>query len=66
MADPILNGLYPKELDELLTIALDAWIVFQPDGVDDQAYRISLTNFIDALPVISPPAPALENEPDSI
>ena len=62
MADPILNGKYPKQLDELLTIALDAWIVFQPDGVDDQAYRISLINFIAALPVI----PAVAGEYDNI
>ena len=52
MADPVLNGKYIKELDQLTSIALDAWIAFQPDEISDQGYRISLTNFIEALPFI--------------
>jgi len=52
MATQILNGKYIITLDELSSIALDAWIAFQPDGTPDQAYRISLTNFIKALPII--------------
>ena len=62
MADPVLNGKYIIELDELTSIELDAWLAFQPDEVSDEAFRISLENFIAALPVI----PAVAAEYDTI
>ena len=62
MADPILNGKYIIELDELANIELDAWLAFEPDSVTDQAFRISLTNFIAALPII----PAIGGNYDTI
>ncbi|MCK5614147.1 hypothetical protein KAR91_70435 [Candidatus Pacearchaeota archaeon] len=58
----ILNGKYILTLDELTSIALDGWLAFQPDGVLKQAYRISLENFIKALPII----PAVAGEYDNI
>ena len=58
----ILNGKYILTLDELTSIALDGWLAFQPDGVLKQAYRISLENFISALPII----PAVAGEYDDI
>ncbi len=58
----IIDGKYIIELDELTSIALVDWIPFQPNTVSDQAYRISLTNFIKALPII----PAVAGEYDDI
>ena len=48
----IIDGKYIIELDELTNIELVDWIPFQPNTVPEQAYRISLTNFIKALPII--------------
>lgn len=48
----IIDGKYIIELDEQTSIALTAWLPFQPNAVPDQAFRISLENFIKALPII--------------
>ena len=58
----IINGKYIIELDELTSIELVDWLAFQPNTVSDQAYRISLENFISALPII----PAVAGEYDNI
>lgn len=51
---------YIKGLNQLTEILTTAWLNFQPDSIEDEVFRIQLSDFISAIGVVAG-KPAIEN-----